>query len=93
LAELGGLAWEMLAAGERPARTVRETEAEAVTFVVCHAIGLDMGRPRLCSVLVEHRPVMLVAGRFGRRGALRLRTLPAGGGGPAAREHPRHVSD
>lgn len=27
--------------GERPARTVRETEAEAVAFVVCQAIGLD----------------------------------------------------
>ncbi len=28
--------------GERPeSRTVRETEAEAVAFVVCHAVGLD----------------------------------------------------
>lgn len=28
-------------AGERPSKTVRETEAEAVAFVVCHAIGLE----------------------------------------------------
>ena len=27
--------------GQRPAKSVRETEAEAVAFVVCHAIGLD----------------------------------------------------
>jgi len=24
-------------------KTVRETEAEAVAFIVCHAIGLEMG--------------------------------------------------
>lgn len=38
------LAHEMLHrrdAGERPSKTVRETEAEAVAFVVCEAIGLD----------------------------------------------------
>lgn len=39
------LAHELLhkrdAGGERPAKTVRETEAEAVAFVVCQAIGLD----------------------------------------------------
>lgn len=29
--------------GERPPKTVRETEAEAVAFIVCQAIGLDTG--------------------------------------------------
>ncbi|MFH1373236.1 MAG: ArdC family protein [bacterium] len=29
--------------GERASKTVRETEAEAVAFVVCHAIGFDAG--------------------------------------------------
>lgn len=39
------LAHELLHRGEeRPkSKTVRETEAEAVAFVVCHAIGLDTG--------------------------------------------------
>tara|TARA_E500000318_G_scaffold111440_1_gene130033 strand:+ start:237 stop:1061 length:825 start_codon:yes stop_codon:yes gene_type:complete len=39
------LAHELLHRGDqRPAsRTVRETEAEAVAFVVCHAIGLETG--------------------------------------------------
>lgn len=38
------LAHELLHRGERRSDTskiVRETEAEAVAFVVCHAIGLD----------------------------------------------------
>lgn len=38
------LAHEMLHKGERrkdTSKTIRETEAEAVAFVVCHAIGLD----------------------------------------------------
>ena len=30
--------------GDRPAKTVRETEAEAVAFVVCQAVGLDATR-------------------------------------------------
>jgi hypothetical protein len=39
-------AHEFLHKGTRRAettKTVRETEAEAVAFVVCHAIGLDTG--------------------------------------------------
>lgn len=39
------LAHEILHQGteKRPTKVVRETEAEAVAFVVCHAIGLDTG--------------------------------------------------
>lgn len=39
------LAHELLHQGAEkpPAKVVRETEAEAVAFVVCHAIGLDTG--------------------------------------------------
>src|SRR5207237_522022 len=40
------LAHELMHRGERRAettRTIRETEAEAVAFVVCHAIGLETG--------------------------------------------------
>lgn len=39
------LAHELLHQGTEkpPAKAVRETEAEAVAFVVCHAIGLDTG--------------------------------------------------
>jgi hypothetical protein len=39
------LAHELIHKGARrknTSRTVRETEAEAVAFVVCHSIGLDM---------------------------------------------------
>ena len=40
------LAHELLHRGERrrtTSRTIRETEAEAVAFIVCHAIGLETG--------------------------------------------------
>ena len=40
------IAHEMLHRGERrtlTTKTVRETEAEAVAYVVCHAIGLETG--------------------------------------------------
>jgi len=40
------LAHELLHRGDRRAnctRTVRETEAEATAFVVCHAVGLETG--------------------------------------------------
>src|SRR6202043_4236216 len=40
------LAHELLHRGDRrgsPSRRIRETEAEATAFVVCHAVGLETG--------------------------------------------------
>jgi hypothetical protein len=58
------LAHEMLHKAERrtlTTKTVRETEAEAVAFVVCHALGLDTGTGSADYIQLYHGDAKLLA--------------------------------
>lgn len=58
------LAHEMLHKAERrtlTTQTVRETEAEAIAFVVCHAIGLDTGSSSSDYIQLYHGDAKLLA--------------------------------
>jgi antirestriction protein ArdC len=58
------LAHEMLHRAERrtlTTKTVRETEAEAVAFVVCHALGLDTGNGSCDYIQLYHGDAQLLA--------------------------------
>jgi hypothetical protein len=41
-------------------KTVRETEAEAVAFVVCHALGLETGKGSADYIQLYHRDANLL---------------------------------
>jgi hypothetical protein len=58
------LAHEMLHKAERrttTTKTVRETEAEAIAFVVCQTIGLDSGRASADYIHLYHGNASLLA--------------------------------